>query len=96
MPNSSTPPASPPASSAIRSRAIFSCSALPISAELVPLSAEAIERAIELNGVAVEFNQRAFRWGRRAAVDPDARRGARDTARRSAGELTVFPKPSIR
>jgi indolepyruvate ferredoxin oxidoreductase len=37
----------------------------------LPLSAGAIERAIELNGVAVEFNQRAFRWGRRAAVDPE-------------------------
>jgi indolepyruvate ferredoxin oxidoreductase len=38
---------------------------------LVPLSAEAIERAISLNGVAVDFNRDAFRWGRRAAVDPD-------------------------
>jgi indolepyruvate ferredoxin oxidoreductase len=38
---------------------------------LVPLSGEAIERAIALNGVAVEFNRAAFRWGRRAAVDPE-------------------------
>jgi indolepyruvate ferredoxin oxidoreductase len=38
---------------------------------LVPVSAEAIERAIELNSVAVDFNRNAFRWGRRAAVDPD-------------------------
>ena len=38
---------------------------------LVPLSSEAIERAIELNAVAVDFNRNAFRWGRRAAVDPD-------------------------
>jgi len=38
---------------------------------LVPLSAEAIERAITLNGVVVDFNRGAFRWGRRAAVDPD-------------------------
>ena len=38
---------------------------------LVPLSGEAIERAIALNGVAVEFNHAAFRWGRRAAIDPE-------------------------
>ena len=39
--------------------------------ELVPVSDEAILRAIELNGAAVDFNRRAFRWGRRAAVDPE-------------------------
>ncbi len=38
---------------------------------LLPLSAAAIERAIELNRVAVEMNTRAFRWGRRAAHDPE-------------------------
>jgi indolepyruvate ferredoxin oxidoreductase len=38
---------------------------------LIPISAEAIERAINLNNVAVSFNQRAFRWGRRAAVEPE-------------------------
>jgi indolepyruvate ferredoxin oxidoreductase len=38
---------------------------------LVPVSGDAIERAIELNGVAVAANRDAFRWGRRAAVDPD-------------------------
>ncbi|WP_244599974.1 indolepyruvate ferredoxin oxidoreductase family protein [Blastochloris tepida] len=38
----------------------------------IPLSREAIERAIELNGEAVEMNVAAFRWGRRAAHDPDA------------------------
>ena len=38
---------------------------------LVPLSSAAIEQAITLNGVAVEFNHEAFRWGRRAAVDPE-------------------------
>ncbi|WP_099865471.1 indolepyruvate ferredoxin oxidoreductase family protein [Pararhizobium haloflavum] len=37
----------------------------------VPLAAEAIEKAIELNGQAVTMNVAAFRWGRRAAHDPD-------------------------
>lgn len=37
----------------------------------LPLSADAIEKAIELNGQAVDMNIRAFRWGRRAAHDPD-------------------------
>ncbi|PSJ53075.1 indolepyruvate ferredoxin oxidoreductase family protein [Kumtagia ephedrae] len=36
----------------------------------LPLSAEAIERAIGLNGEAVAMNVAAFRWGRRAAHDP--------------------------
>ncbi|HXW30300.1 MAG TPA: indolepyruvate ferredoxin oxidoreductase family protein, partial [Xanthobacteraceae bacterium] len=38
----------------------------------LPLSAQAIEAAIALNGEAVAMNQAAFRWGRRAAVDPEA------------------------
>lgn len=38
----------------------------------VPLSASAIEEAIGLNGEAVAMNVAAFRWGRRAAVDPQA------------------------
>jgi len=38
----------------------------------LPLSAEAVERAIELNGEAVAMNIAAFRYGRRAAIDPDA------------------------
>jgi indolepyruvate ferredoxin oxidoreductase len=38
----------------------------------VPLAEEALLRAIELNGVAVADNQAAFRWGRRAAHDPQA------------------------
>src|SRR5205823_5891676 len=37
----------------------------------LPLSASAIERAIELNGEAVAMNQTAFRWGRRAAIEPE-------------------------
>ena len=39
---------------------------------LVPISGAAVERAIELNGLAVEMNREAFRWGRRAARDPEA------------------------
>ncbi len=37
----------------------------------LPVSAEAIEKAIGLNGQAVSMNVSAFRWGRRAAHDPD-------------------------
>jgi indolepyruvate ferredoxin oxidoreductase len=37
----------------------------------LPLSADAIERAIELNGQAVAMNVSAFRWGRRAAHEPE-------------------------
>ena len=38
----------------------------------LPLSAEAVEKAIEMNGEAVKMNIAAFRYGRRAAVDPQA------------------------
>ncbi len=38
----------------------------------LPLTTEAIERAIRLNGQAVDLNLAAFRWGRRAAHDPQA------------------------
>ena len=41
----------------------------------LPLSAQAIEKAIELNGEAVAMNISAFRWGRRAAHEPDFVRG---------------------
>jgi indolepyruvate ferredoxin oxidoreductase len=37
----------------------------------LPLSVEAIERAIALNGEAVAMNVAAFRWGRRAAHQPE-------------------------
>ena len=37
----------------------------------LPLSAEAVEKAIELNGQSVAMNVSAFRWGRRAAHQPD-------------------------
>jgi indolepyruvate ferredoxin oxidoreductase len=38
----------------------------------LPVSAAAIEQAIVLNGQAVEMNISAFRWGRRAAHEPEA------------------------
>ncbi len=38
----------------------------------LPVSEGAILRAIELNGTGVALNQAAFRWGRRAAADPQA------------------------
>ena len=44
----------------------------------LPLSSEAIEKAIELNGEAVAMNISAFRWGRRAAHDPEFVRGLVD------------------
>ncbi len=47
----------------------------------LPLSPEALERAIELNGVAVKQNLAAFRWGRYAAIDPQAVEDAVEPAR---------------
>ncbi|WP_342394271.1 indolepyruvate ferredoxin oxidoreductase family protein [Pseudaminobacter soli (ex Li et al. 2025)] len=52
----------------------------------LPLSAEAIEKAIELNGQAVAMNVAAFRWGRRAAHEPDFVRGLIAQPGRSAVE----------
>jgi indolepyruvate ferredoxin oxidoreductase len=49
---------------------------------MLPVSEDAILRAIELNGTAVERNKAAFRWGRRAAADPEG--VARITAREPA------------
>ncbi|WP_419908589.1 indolepyruvate ferredoxin oxidoreductase family protein [Hoeflea sp.] len=47
----------------------------------LPVSPEAIERAIELNGQAKEMNVQAFRWGRRAAHDPQTVRDLMAAAR---------------
>ena len=68
----------------------------------LPLSSEAVEKAIELNGQAVAMNVAAFRWGRRAAHEPDfvrrliAGQGApaaadRPDARRDRGAPGRFP-----
>ena len=51
----------------------------------LPLSHEAIERAIELNGEAVAMNIAAFRWGRRAAWQPEFVRGLVDQSDKPAG-----------
>ncbi len=48
----------------------------------LPLSADAIEKAIELNGQAVEMNVAAFRWGRRAAHEPEFVRKLAEGTRR--------------
>ena len=61
--------------SAIRSAPTCSCWASPASMAACRLSPEAIEKAIELNGEAVAMNVAAFRWGRRAAHQPDFVRG---------------------
>ena len=59
----------------------------------LPVSPEAIEQAIELNGEAVAMNHAAFRWGRRAAVDPQAvealARPAPEAARSGAHAVAV-------
>ncbi|MDN5926239.1 MAG: indolepyruvate ferredoxin oxidoreductase family protein [Hyphomicrobiales bacterium] len=52
----------------------------------LPLSAEAIERAIELNGQAVAMNVAAFRWGRRAAHNPEFVRTIVEKARGGASD----------
>ena len=73
-----------PRCSAIRSAPTCSCSATPISSARCRCRREAIEKAIEMNGEAVAMNIAAFRYGRRAAVDPAAVRGAGRAARRSS------------
>ena len=54
----------------------------------LPLSAEAVEKAIELNGEAVAMNVAAFRWGRRAAHEPDF---VRSLVARSTGAAAHRP-----
>jgi indolepyruvate ferredoxin oxidoreductase len=51
----------------------------------LPLSGEAIEKAIELNGEAVAMNIAAFRWGRRAAHEPEFVRRLVDQPSKPAG-----------
>ncbi|MGN6550859.1 MAG: indolepyruvate ferredoxin oxidoreductase family protein [Pararhizobium sp.] len=52
----------------------------------LPLSTEAIEKAIALNGQAVPMNVVAFRWGRRAAHEPDFVRALVDEAHAPAAD----------
>jgi indolepyruvate ferredoxin oxidoreductase len=52
----------------------------------LPLSSEAIEKAIELNGEAVAMNVAAFRWGRRAAHEPEFVRGLVNRTGKAAGD----------
>jgi indolepyruvate ferredoxin oxidoreductase len=47
----------------------------------LPVSAEAVERAVELNGQVVAMNISAFRWGRRAAHEPNYVRDLAESAR---------------
>ncbi len=57
----------------------------------LPVSAEAIEKAVALNGQAVAMNVAAFRWGRRAAHDPDAVRALTAGQGGSAGDGVAEP-----
>jgi indolepyruvate ferredoxin oxidoreductase len=54
----------------------------------LPVSSEAVEKAIELNGEAVKMNLQAFRWGRRAAHDPE-------TVRMMASRAQGGEKPAL-
>jgi indolepyruvate ferredoxin oxidoreductase len=51
----------------------------------LPLSSEAVEKAIELNGEAVAMNISAFRWGRRAAHEPEFVRNLVDQSGKPSG-----------
>ncbi|MDN2580423.1 indolepyruvate ferredoxin oxidoreductase family protein [Aquibium sp. ELW1220] len=55
----------------------------------LPVSPQAIEKAIELNGQAVAMNLGAFRWGRRAAHDPEFVRARVAAATSGQGERTL-------
>ena len=55
----------------------------------LPVSAEAVEKAIELNGEAVAMNVQAFRWGRRAAHDPETVRALVDGAKTPVRALSA-------
>ncbi|MCQ8832082.1 indolepyruvate ferredoxin oxidoreductase family protein [Streptomyces malaysiensis] len=54
----------------------------------VPLTDQSIEAAIRLNGAAVDKNLAAFRWGRAAALDPEAVRRAIATPAREVLDIT--------
>ena len=54
----------------------------------LPVSCAAVERAIELNGQAVAMNIAAFRWGRRAAHDPQAVQALVDRSTKPAERLS--------
>jgi len=55
----------------------------------LPVSAEAVERAIALNGEAVAMNVAAFRWGRRAAHDPEHVRRLAGQTKSAAPEVAT-------
>src|SRR5690606_3108551 len=59
----------------------------------LPVSPAAIEKAIELNGQAVAMNVAAFRWGRRAAHEPDFVRDI--VGRAKGGEETRKPSATL-
>ena len=59
---------------------------------LIPLSATSIESAIELNGAAKKMNTEAFRWGRQAALNPQAVEQL--LAAKAAGQgMRISPQP---
>lgn len=59
----------------------------------LPLSAAALERAIGLNGQATEMNIAAFRWGRRAAHDPQSVRDRMNAARQTSNAQRISQTP---